>query len=142
MPQHKNILKLFHRSTETNSQEFYIKIQKDLDDSIYRKKSFPGWSKTPRKERVQVFFFRYKNLLEETFTGIGGIMFGRKWKNSTESTAEIENVSSYRVCYFPCTPQLVTGEILEVSKGVECRTERACLWIVVTSIVPFGTSMV
>jgi malonate-semialdehyde dehydrogenase (acetylating)/methylmalonate-semialdehyde dehydrogenase len=34
-------------------------------------------------------------------------------------------------------PQLITGEVLEVSKGVECRTEHAPLGIV-ASIVPFN----
>ncbi len=34
-------------------------------------------------------------------------------------------------------PQLVSGEILEVSKGVECRTEHFPLGVV-ASIVPFN----
>ena len=34
-------------------------------------------------------------------------------------------------------PQLVTGEVLEVSRGVECRTEHAALGVV-ASIVPFN----
>ena len=34
-------------------------------------------------------------------------------------------------------PQLVAGEVLEVSKGVECRTERMAVGVV-ASIVPFN----
>ncbi|MFZ1329822.1 MAG: aldehyde dehydrogenase family protein, partial [Chitinophagaceae bacterium] len=38
---------------------------KDLDDAVKAaKEAFPKWSKTPIKERVQVFF-RYKTLLEK-----------------------------------------------------------------------------
>ena len=38
---------------------------KDLDDAVKAAKAaFPSWSKTPIKERVQVFF-RYRYLLEK-----------------------------------------------------------------------------
>jgi malonate-semialdehyde dehydrogenase (acetylating)/methylmalonate-semialdehyde dehydrogenase len=40
-----------------------LSIAKDLDDAVKAAKAaFPLWSKTPIKERVQVFF-RYKYLL-------------------------------------------------------------------------------
>ncbi|MBP9099332.1 MAG: aldehyde dehydrogenase family protein, partial [Ferruginibacter sp.] len=42
-----------------------MSASKDLDDAVKAAKAaFPAWSKTPIKERVQVFF-RYKTLLEK-----------------------------------------------------------------------------
>ena len=42
-----------------------MSTSKDLDDAVKAAKAaFVGWSKTPIKERVQVFF-RYKTLLEK-----------------------------------------------------------------------------
>jgi malonate-semialdehyde dehydrogenase (acetylating)/methylmalonate-semialdehyde dehydrogenase len=57
-------------------------------------------------------------------------------KTYNEAVAEIEK--SIELTEFACSlPQLVTGEILEVSKGVECRTEHVPLGVV-ASIVPFN----
>jgi malonate-semialdehyde dehydrogenase (acetylating)/methylmalonate-semialdehyde dehydrogenase len=57
-------------------------------------------------------------------------------KTYNEAVAEIEK--SIELTEFACSlPQLVTGEVLEVSKGVECRTEHVPLGVV-SSIVPFN----
>ena len=52
------------------------------------------------------------------------------------SVAEIENCIELTE-FAVSLPQLVTGEVLEVSKGVECRTEHVPLGVV-ASIVPFN----
>src|SRR5215467_4484884 len=47
---------------------------KDLDEAVKSAKSvFPSWSKTPIKERVQVFF-RYKSLLEKNMQGLASLI--------------------------------------------------------------------
>ena len=57
-------------------------------------------------------------------------------KTYSEAIAEIEK--SIELTEFACSlPQLVTGEVLEVSRGVECRTEHVPLGVV-ASIVPFN----
>ncbi|HEY8918999.1 MAG TPA: aldehyde dehydrogenase family protein, partial [Chitinophaga sp.] len=53
-----------------------------------------------------------------------------------EAIAEIEKCIELTE-FATSLPQLVTGEILEVSKGVECRTEHVPLGVV-ASIVPFN----
>jgi len=98
-------------------------------------KAFPSWSKTPIKERVQVFF-KYKTLLEKHLKELAELCSEENGKTFSESVAEIEK--SIELTEFATSlPQLVTGEILEVSRGVECRTEQVPLGVV-ASIVPFN----
>ncbi|MDB5207847.1 MAG: mmsA, partial [Flavisolibacter sp.] len=97
--------------------------------------AFATWSRTPIKERVQVFF-RYKYLLEKNLQQLAELCSQENGKTISESVAEIEKC--IELTEFACSlPQLVTGEVLEVSKGVECRTEHVPLGVV-ASIVPFN----
>ncbi len=109
---------------------------KDLDEAVKAARSaFPGWSKTPIKERVQVFF-RYKYLLEKNLQELSALVSEENGKTMGEAVAEVEKC--IELTEFACSlPQLVTGEVLEVSKGVECRTEHVPLGVV-ASIVPFN----
>ena len=109
---------------------------KDLDAAVVcAKAAFSIWSKFPIKERVQVFF-RYKYLLEKNLKELAEQVQEENGKTYNEAVAEIEK--SIELTEFACSlPQLVTGEILEVSKGVECRTEHVALGVV-SSIVPFN----
>ncbi|HWC52268.1 MAG TPA: CoA-acylating methylmalonate-semialdehyde dehydrogenase [Chitinophagaceae bacterium] len=109
---------------------------KDLDDAVKAAKAaFPKWSRMPIKERVQVFF-KYKYLLEQHLQELAEIVSEENGKTMSEAIAEVEK--SVELTEFACSlPQLVTGEILEVSKGVECRTEHVPLGVV-ASIVPFN----
>lgn len=108
----------------------------DLNQAVAAAKDvFPKWSRTPIKERVQVFF-RYKCLLEKNLDELAAIISEENGKTIGESVAEIEKC--IELTEFACSlPQLVTGELLEVSKGIECRTERIPLGVI-ASIVPFN----
>lgn len=109
---------------------------KDLDDAVKAAQAaFPGWSKTPIKERVQVFF-RYKTLLEKHLRELAELCSEENGKTYGESVAEIEKCIELTE-FATSLPQLITGELLEVSKGVECRTEHVALGVV-ASIVPFN----
>ncbi len=99
------------------------------------KKTFDTWSKTPIKERVQVFF-RYRNLLEKNLDELTSLVSEENGKTNDEARAEVEK--SIELTEFACSmPQLVSGEILEVSRGVECRTEHFPVGVV-ASIAPFN----
>lgn len=108
----------------------------DLDDAVTKaQQAFRLWSKVPIKERVQVFY-RYKALLEKNISGLSQLIREENGKTFDEAKAEIEK--SIELTEFACSlPQITGGEILEVSSGVECRTE-ACPVGVVASIVPFN----
>ena len=99
---------------------------KELDDAVKAAQAaFPGWSKTPIKERVQVFF-RYKFLLEKHLKELAELCSEENGKTYGESVAEIEKCIELTE-FATSLPQLVQGELLEVSKGVECRTEHVPL---------------
>jgi malonate-semialdehyde dehydrogenase (acetylating)/methylmalonate-semialdehyde dehydrogenase len=108
----------------------------DLDAAVNAANTaFRSWSRTPIKERVQVFF-RYKTLLEKNLEELARLCSEENGKTFGESVAEIEKCIELTE-FATSLPQLVTGEILEVSKGVECRTEHVPLGVV-ASIVPFN----
>lgn len=99
------------------------------------KKAFDGWSKLPIKERVQVFF-RYRYLLEKNSDELTALVSEENGKTIDEARAEIDK--SIELTEFACSmPQLISGEIMEVSRGVECRTEHFPVGVV-ASIVPFN----
>jgi len=99
------------------------------------KAAFPSWSAMPIKERAQVFF-KYRYLLEKNFDELTSLVSEENGKTWDEAKAEVEK--SIELTEFACSmPQLVSGEILEVSKGVECRTDHFPLGVV-ASIVPFN----
>jgi malonate-semialdehyde dehydrogenase (acetylating) / methylmalonate-semialdehyde dehydrogenase len=113
-----------------------MSARKDLDAAVKAAKAaFPAWSRMPIKERVQVFF-RYKYLLEKNLEELAQLCSEENGKTYGESVAEIEKCIELTE-FATSLPQLVTGEILEVSKGVECRTEHVPLGVV-ASIVPFN----
>ena len=108
----------------------------DLDKAVKAaQQAFPTWSRTPIKERVQVFF-RYRHLLETHMQELALLVSEENGKTLGEAVAEIEKCVELTE-FATSLPQLVTGEVLEVSKGVECRTEHPPLGVV-ASIVPFN----
>jgi malonate-semialdehyde dehydrogenase (acetylating) / methylmalonate-semialdehyde dehydrogenase len=108
----------------------------ELDAAVLSAKaSFDSWSKLTIKDRAQVFF-RYRYLLEKYFDELTALVSEENGKTFDEAKAEVEK--SIELSEFACSmPQLVAGEILEVSKGVECRVEHFPLGVV-ASIVPFN----
>jgi malonate-semialdehyde dehydrogenase (acetylating)/methylmalonate-semialdehyde dehydrogenase len=108
----------------------------DLDKAVEAaQNAFRSWSRTPIKERVQVFF-RYKTLLEKNLDTLAKLCSEENGKTLGESVAEIEKCIELTE-FATSLPQLITGEVLEVSRGVECRTEHVPLGVV-ASIVPFN----
>ena len=108
----------------------------DLDKAVkVAHKAFETWSKISIKDRVQIFY-RYRTLLEKNMLELSQLVQAENGKTLDEARAEIEK--SIELTEFACSlPQLIGGEILEVSKGVECRTD-FCPIGVVASIVPFN----
>jgi len=99
------------------------------------KDAFPAWSAIPIKERVQVFY-RYKALLEQHIDELAKLVTEENGKIENEARAEV--LKSAELTEFACSlPQITAGEVLEVSRGVECRIERFPIGVV-ASITPFN----
>lgn len=97
--------------------------------------ALPAWSSTPIKDRAQVFY-RYKALLEKHLDELAALVHEENGKVIDEARAEV--LKSAELCEFAVSlPQLVPGEVLEVSRGVECRTERFPVGVV-AAITPFN----
>ena len=113
-----------------------LSTKSDLDKAVEAaKKAFLSWSNTPIKERVQVFY-KYKYLLEQNIEELTELVHIENGKTISESRAEVEK--SIEVTEFACSlPQLTSGEVLEVSKGVECRIGKYPVGVV-ASITPFN----
>tara|TARA_B110000902_G_scaffold247745_1_gene304143 strand:+ start:1785 stop:3251 length:1467 start_codon:yes stop_codon:yes gene_type:complete len=154
MPIHKNISKVknyingkFERNNQ-NSMDVLSPIDgskistiplstsEDVDAAVQAaKNAFPSWSGMTFKERVQIFF-RYRNLLEQHIDELTRLVQLENGKLYGEAKAEVEK--SMELCEFAVSmPQIVVNEVQEVSKGVECRTERKPLGVV-ASITPFN----
>jgi len=108
----------------------------DVDRAVQvAQAAFPAWSSLPIKERVQVFF-RYRALLERDIEELTALVTEENGKVYGEAKAEI--LKSMELTEFACSlPQIASGEVLEVSRGVECRIERFPLGVV-ASIAPFN----
>src|SRR3954467_9294246 len=108
----------------------------DVDAAVSSaERAFPGWSRTPIKERVQVFY-KYKAVLEQHIDELSALITEENGKIASEARAEI--LKAAELCEFACSlPQIAAGEVLEVSRGVECRIERFPVGVV-ASIAPFN----
>jgi malonate-semialdehyde dehydrogenase (acetylating)/methylmalonate-semialdehyde dehydrogenase len=109
---------------------------RDVDAAVEAaRRALPAWSGLPIKERVQVFF-RYRQLLEEHIDELAALVTEENGKVESEARAEV--LKAIELCEFAVSlPQITAGEVLEVSRGVECRVERHPVGVV-ASITPFN----
>jgi malonate-semialdehyde dehydrogenase (acetylating)/methylmalonate-semialdehyde dehydrogenase len=97
--------------------------------------AFPARSGKTINDRVQVLY-RYRTQLESHLDELAALITEEHGKVRAEAEAEV--LKAIELTEFACSmPQIVTGEVLEVSRGVECRTDRVPLGVV-ASIVPFN----
>ena len=80
----------------------------DVDAAVASaERAFPAWSRTPIKERVQVFY-RYKALLEKHIDELSALVTEENGKIPSEARAEI--LKSAELCEFACSlPQIAPG---------------------------------
>jgi malonate-semialdehyde dehydrogenase (acetylating)/methylmalonate-semialdehyde dehydrogenase len=93
------------------------------------------WAKIPMKARVQVLF-KFKSIAEHNIDRIAQLVSNENGKTLGEAKAEVEKGIEC-VEYATCLPQIAGGEILDVSRGVECRSVRYPVGVV-AGITPFN----
>lgn len=113
-----------------------VSTKEDLDQAVAcAEKAFVGWNNQTIKSRVQVLH-KYKALVEENMDEFAKIISMEHGKPYNEAVAEIQK--GLEVTEFAAAlPQVIPGESLEVSRGVECREVRYPLGVV-ASISPFN----
>jgi malonate-semialdehyde dehydrogenase (acetylating)/methylmalonate-semialdehyde dehydrogenase len=135
-PADRPLLDVYNPSSGEVISRVPMSAAADVDAAVtVAKAAFPAWSAMPIKERVQVFY-RYKTLLEKNIDELAALVTEENGKITSEARAEV--LKSAELTEFACSlPQIAPGEVLEVSRGVECRIERFPVGIV-SSITPFN----
>lgn len=130
------LLDVFDPSTGDVIARVPLGMADDVDAAVLAaQRALPGWANTPIKDRVQVFF-RYRQLLERDLDELAALVTEENGKVTGEAQAEV--LKSMELCEFAVSlPQITAGEVLEVSRGVECRVERYPVGVV-ASITPFN----
>jgi malonate-semialdehyde dehydrogenase (acetylating)/methylmalonate-semialdehyde dehydrogenase len=94
-----------------------------------------AWGATPVKDRVQPLF-RFKELAERRIDELARIVSAENGKTVAEAEAGLRK--GLEVVEFACSmPQVASGELLEVSSGVDCWSRRLPLGVV-AGITPFN----
>jgi malonate-semialdehyde dehydrogenase (acetylating) / methylmalonate-semialdehyde dehydrogenase len=136
VPANRPFLDVYNPSSGDVISRVPLSHAEEVDAAVrVARAAFPAWSRTPIKERVQVFY-RYKTLLEQNIDELAALVTEENGKIASEARAEV--LKSAELSEFACSlPQIAPGEVLEVSRGVECRIERFPLGVV-ASIAPFN----
>ena len=136
VPAGGRLLDVLNPSDGTTLSQVPLSTAADLESAVRAAaEALPAWSERTVKERVQVFY-RYRTLLEREFAGLAALVSEEHGKTRAEAEAEV--AKAIELTEFACSmPQIVTGEVLEVSRGVECRTDRHPVGVV-ASIAPFN----
>lgn len=131
-----NMIEVFSPLDGTKISEIELTSGKEFELAVEAaSEAFKSWSTMPIKERIQIFF-KYRELLIKNKEELAKLVHKENGKTMHEAYAEIEKC--IELTEFTCSlPQLIQGEILEVSKGVECKTIYAPLGVV-ASITPFN----
>ncbi|MGE0756446.1 MAG: CoA-acylating methylmalonate-semialdehyde dehydrogenase [Pirellulaceae bacterium] len=93
------------------------------------------WAERTLRQRADIFF-RYRALLESHRDELAQLVHEENGKTHAEGLAEVDK--AIELTEFACSlPSLATGDVLQVSPGVECRLEYVPLGVV-GSITPFN----
>lgn len=93
------------------------------------------WSNFTLKERAEIFY-EFRNQLIKNLDSLSKLIVEENGKIFNEAKAEV--LKGIELTEFACSmPQIISDEIQEVSKGVECRSSHESIGIV-ASIAPFN----
>ncbi len=108
----------------------------ELDEAVaVATKAQLEWAKVPMKDRVQVLY-NMKTLVEAEKDHLAEIVTRENGKTHAESMGSV--MRAVECLEFGVSlPQIATGDIMEVSRGVECRTVRRPVGVTAV-ITPFN----
>ena len=97
--------------------------------------AYKTWSNFTLKERAEIFY-EFRNQLIKNLDSLSELIVEENGKILSEAKAEV--LKGIELTEFACSmPQIISDEIQEVSKGVECRSSHESIGIV-ASIAPFN----
>lgn len=136
VPHHGDFLDVLSPVDGEKISKVPLSSAEQLDQAVISARAaLAAWSATTIKDRVQVFF-KYKTLMERDADDLAYLVHVENGKTIDEAIAEVKK--GIEVAEFACSlPQLVGGEVLEVSRGVECRIDKHPVGVV-ACIVPFN----
>lgn len=97
-----------------------------------------SWGEIPVKERVQVLF-RLKAIMDSELDRLASLVCRENGKTIEEAKASVARGIEC-IEFATSLPQLIPGQVLEVSRGVECKLSRFPLGVV-AGITPFNFPM-
>lgn len=107
-----------------------------LDETVAAAQTaFATWRATPVKDRVQPLF-RFKQLAEQNIAELSALISSESGKTPAEAEAGLRKGLEV-VEYATSFPQLLAGELLEVSNGVDCYSRRYPIGVC-AGITPFN----
>lgn len=107
-----------------------------LDDAVcVAEVAFDTWRRIPIKDRVQPLY-RFKQLCENRMPELAATITKENGKTLAEAEAGVRKGLEV-VEFAAAIPNMLPGELLEVSSGVDCYTRRYPLGVV-TGITPFN----
>lgn len=108
----------------------------DLDAAVQAgAKAQKAWAEVPMKDRVQVLY-RFKALIERDEDRLCEVVTLENGKTIGESRGSVLRGVEC-VEFATSLPQIAPGAVMEVSQGVQCRTQRVPLGVV-AGITPFN----
>ncbi len=113
-----------------------ISTRNDLDKAVQLASiAQKQWSAQTLKERSQVVY-KYRALLIQNRNDLSNLLHTENGKTMDEAYADVDK--AIELCEFAASiPQIITGNIEEVSKGILCHEEYRPLGVV-ASITPFN----
>ncbi len=108
----------------------------DLDSAVAAAEAaFPLWSSLTLRQRCDIFY-RYRQLLQDNMEDLACVCHEENGKTLDESRAEF--LKAIELTELACSlPNIVSGEVLEVSPGFDCSIRQFPLGVV-SCITPFN----
>ncbi|MCB9639887.1 MAG: CoA-acylating methylmalonate-semialdehyde dehydrogenase [Myxococcales bacterium] len=113
-----------------------LSAKEDVEAAVQAAKAaFPAWKATPMKERAQILY-RAKAIMERDLKELAWLISHENGKTYEESIASV--AKGIECTEFGCSvPNIPTGGISFVSRGVTCETHHEALGVC-AGVVPFN----
>ena len=127
---------VFDPSTGEKITKVHLSTKEDVDVAVKAaKKAYPSWSNSTIRVRTQ-FLYKFRELVYEHKQALVDAIVLENGKNEAEALGDV--AKGLETVEWACSmPQLISGDILKVSRGVTCHDVNEPLGVV-ACVVPFN----